>query len=133
MLPMLWGIAAVTLFGAGPMDRGVPSPVVNGKTLETLDAMPAMLSQILHPGVKGIVVAGMLAATMSVNSSYLLGWSSIISQDVVLPMRRLLHKQPLSSRAQIVVNRAANWLSVFFSWFGVCTKTHLELLNLTLT
>jgi len=120
MLPMLWGIAALTLFGAGPMDRGVPSPVVNGKTLETLDAMPAMLSQILHPGVKGIVVAGMLAATMSVNSSYLLGWSSIISQDVVLPMRRLLHKQPLSSRAQIVVNRAANlFVSLFLMFWGL--------------
>jgi SSS family solute:Na+ symporter len=82
--------------------------------------MPAMLSQILHPGIKGIVVAGMLAATMSVNSSYLLGWSSIISQDIVLPMRRLLHKQPLSSRAQIVVNRVANLLvSLFLMFWGL--------------
>lgn len=120
MLPMLWGIAALTLFGTGSMDRGVPSPVVNGRNLATLDAMPAMLSQILHPGIKGIVVAGMLAATMSVNSSYLLGWSSIISQDVVLPMRRLLRKQPLSSRAQIVVNRAANlFVSLFLMFWGL--------------
>jgi solute:Na+ symporter, SSS family len=120
MLPMLWGIAALTLFGAGPMDHGVPSPVVNGKTLATLDAMPAMLSQILRPGIKGIVVAGMLAATMSVNSSYLLGWSSIISQDIVLPMRRLLHKQPLSSRAQIVVNRVSNlFVSLFLMFWGL--------------
>lgn len=120
MLPMLWGIAALTLFGTGAMDRGVPAPVVNGRNLSTLDAMPAMLSQILHPGIKGIVVAGMLAATMSVNSSYLLGWSSIISQDVVLPMRRLLHKQPLSSRAQIVVNRAANlFVSLFLMFWGL--------------
>jgi SSS family solute:Na+ symporter len=62
----------------------------------------------------------MLAATMSVNSSYLLGWSSIISQDVVLPMRRLLHRQPLSSRAQIVVNRAANlFVSLFLMFWGL--------------
>jgi solute:Na+ symporter, SSS family len=120
MLPMLWGIAALTLFGAGPADHGVPSPVLNGRTLQTLDAMPAMLSQILHPGIKGIVVAGMLAATMSVNSSYLLGWSSIISQDIVLPMRRLLDKQPLSSRAQIVVNRTANlFVSLFLMFWGL--------------
>src|SRR5215472_15225057 len=120
MLPMLWGIAALTLFGAGAMDRGVPSPVVNGSTLAALDAMPAMLSQILRPGIKGLVVAGMLAATMSVNSSYLLGWSSILSQDVVLPMRRLLHKRPLSSRAQIVVNRVANlFVSLFLMFWGL--------------
>src|SRR5215471_16774646 len=43
MLPMLWGIAALTLFGAGPMDHGVPSPVLNGRNLQTLDAMPTML------------------------------------------------------------------------------------------
>jgi len=120
MLPMLWGIASLTLFGAGAMDHGVPSPVVNGRTLATLDAMPAMLSQILHPGIKGLVVAGMLAATMSVNSSYLLGWSSIISQDVVLPMRRMLRQQPLNSRAQIVVNRVANlFVSLFLMFWGL--------------
>ncbi|HKF59530.1 MAG TPA: sodium:solute symporter family protein [Blastocatellia bacterium] len=120
MLPMLWGIAALTLFGAGPMDHGVPSPLVHGRALQTLDAMPAMLSLILRPGIKGIVVAGMLAATMSVNSSYLLGWSSIISQDVVLPMRRLLHKQPLNSRAQIVLNRVANlFVSLFLMFWGL--------------
>jgi SSS family solute:Na+ symporter len=62
----------------------------------------------------------MLAATMSVNSSYLLGWSSIISQDVVLPMRRLLHKQPLNSRAQIVLNRVANlFVSLFLMFWGL--------------
>jgi SSS family solute:Na+ symporter len=120
MLPMLWGIAALVLFGVGATDHGIPSPVVNGQTLATIDAMPAMLSQILHPGVKGIVVAGMLAATMSVNSSYLLGWSSIISQDVVIPMRRLLRKEPLSSRRQIVVNRIANlFVSLFLMFWGL--------------
>ena len=35
-----------------------------------LEAMPAMLAQILGPGVRGIVVAGMLAATMSVTVFY---------------------------------------------------------------
>ena len=108
MLPMLWGIAALTLFGTGALDHGIPMPVVHGQTLAPLDAMPAMLAGILGPGIKGLVVAGMLAATMSVNSSYLLGWSSIISQDVVLPLRRLLGREALSSRRQILVNRLAN-------------------------
>jgi len=120
MLPMLWGIAALTLFGTGSLEKGIPLPVVNGQTLAPLDAMPAMLAHILGPGVKGIVVAGMLAATMSVNSSYLLGWSSIISQDVVLPLRRLLKQEPLSSRRQIFVNRLANlFVSMFLMFWGL--------------
>src|SRR5439155_6743923 len=106
MLPMLWGIAALTLYGTGAINNGVPQPVVNGQTLAPIDAMPAILAQILGPGIRGIVVAGMLAATMSVNSSYLLGWSSVISQDVILPIRQALGKGPLSSRKQIFVNRA---------------------------
>ena len=120
MLPMLWGIAALTLFGTGVMDQGIPQPVVNGQTLAPIDAMPAMLSQILGPGIRGIVVAGMLAATMSVNSSYLLGWSAVISQDVILPIRRALGKGPLSSRRQIFVNRVANlFVSLFLMFWGL--------------
>ena len=120
MLPMLWGIAALTLFGTGAIDQGVPLPVVNGQTLAPIDAMPAMLANILRPGVKGIVVAGMLAATMSVNSSYLLGWSAVISQDIILPLRRVLGKAPMDSRAQILVNRISNlFVSLFLMFWGL--------------
>ena len=79
MMPMLWGIAALAMLG----------PKVN-----SLEAMPLMLTRILPVGILGLVVSGMLAATMSVNSSYLLGWSSIIAQDIILPLR----KTPLSAR-----------------------------------
>jgi len=120
MLPMLWGIAALTLYGTGALTNGVPAPVVNGHTLAPIDAMPAMLANILGPGVRGIVVAGMLAATMSVNSSYLLGWSAVISQDVIMPMRRALGRGPLSSRSQIFVNRVANlFVSLFLMFWGL--------------
>jgi len=120
VLPMLWGIAALTLFGTGTLTGGVPAPVVNGHTLAPIDAMPAMLANILGPGIRGIVVAGMLAATMSVNSSYLLGWSAVISQDVIMPIRRVLGKGDLSSRAQIFVNRVANlFVSLFLMFWGL--------------
>src|SRR5258706_265597 len=46
MLPMLWRIAALTLFGTGRMDHGVPLPIVNGHELPPIDAMPAMLAGI---------------------------------------------------------------------------------------
>jgi solute:Na+ symporter, SSS family len=95
MMPMLWGIAALAMLG----------PHVN-----SLNAMPMMLSKILPVGIMGLVVAGMLAATMSVNSSYLLGWSSIIAQDIIHPLR----KNPLSPRKQMILNRVCN---VFVSLF----------------
>lgn len=120
MLPMLWGIAALTMLGTGSIQNGVPMPLLNGQVLEPIDAMPAMLATILRPGIKGIVVAGMLAATMSVNSSYLLGWSSVISQDIIMPARQVLHKPPLSSRSQILVNRIANlFVSLFLMFWGL--------------
>jgi SSS family solute:Na+ symporter len=120
MLPMLWGIAALTLYGTGALQGGVPQPVVDGQTLAPIDAMPAMLAHILGPGVRGVVVAGMLAATMSVNSSYLLGWSAVISQDVVQPVRQALGKGALGSRAQIFVNRIANlFVSLFLMFWGL--------------
>jgi SSS family solute:Na+ symporter len=120
MLPMLWGIAALTLYGVGAAQGGVPQPVVNGQTLAPIDAMPAMLAHMLGPGVRGIVVAGMLAATMSVNSSYLLGWSAVISQDVIMPVRRALGRGALSSRQQILVNRVANlFVSLFLMFWGL--------------
>jgi len=120
MLPMLWGIAALTLFGSGAMTAGVPAPVVGGRSMAPIDAMPAMLAVILGPGIKGLVVAGMLAATMSVNSSYLLGWSAVISQDVILPLRQIRNARPLSSRSQIVINRLANlFVGLFLMFWGL--------------
>jgi solute:Na+ symporter, SSS family len=101
MLPMLWGIAALAYLGPNQ---------------NSLQAMPIMLSRILPAGVLGLVVAGMLAATMSVNSSYLLGWSSIISQDIVVPLRR----KPLSQKAQVKLNRVVNvFVSLFVLFWGV--------------
>jgi SSS family solute:Na+ symporter len=101
MMPMLWGIAALAYLGPNQ---------------NSLQAMPIMLSRILPPGVLGLVVAGMLAATMSVNSSYLLGWSSIISQDIVVPLRR----KPLSQPAQVKLNRVVNvFVSLFVLFWGV--------------
>jgi len=101
MMPMLWGIAALTMLGPKQ---------------DSLEAMPRMLALILPHGILGLVVAGMLAATMSVNSSYLLGWSSIIAQDIILPLRR----RPLSQGRQVLLNRVANvFVSLFVLFWGL--------------
>lgn len=105
MLPMLWGIAALAVLGPHA---------------DSMNAMPTLLAHLLGPGVKGLVVAGMLAATMSVNSSYLLGWSSIISQDIIGPLRRGKGQAELSSKTQIRINRIANvFVSVFILWWSL--------------
>jgi SSS family solute:Na+ symporter len=58
----------------------------------------------------------MLAATMSVNSSYLLGWSAIIAQDIIQPLR----SKPLSARGQVLLNRLANlFVSLFVLFWGI--------------
>lgn len=121
MLPMLWGICALTLLGTGAVGAdGSPTPMVNGQLVAPIEAMPAMIAQLLGPGVKGLVVAGMLAATMSVNSSYLLGWSSVLSQDVILPIRSKLGKGDLDSKSQILINRLANvGVSLFVMFWGL--------------
>jgi solute:Na+ symporter, SSS family len=101
MLPMVWGIAALALLGPNQ---------------NSLEAMPRMLVRILPAGILGLVVSGMLAATMSVNSSYLLGWSAIIAQDIIVPLRRT----PLSPRSQVLLNRVTNvFVSVFVLFWGV--------------
>lgn len=101
MMPMLWGIAALAVLGPRQ---------------DAMQAMPELLAKVLPNGMRGVVVAGMLAATMSVNSSYLLGWSSIIAQDIVLPLRR----KPLSSRAQVLLNRCTNFcVSLFVLFWGL--------------
>jgi len=118
MMPMMWGIAALATLG----------PAQN-----SLEAMPKMLATILPSGVLGLVVAGMLAATMSVNSSYLLGWSAIIAQDIILPLRR----RPLSSLQQVMLNRGANlfvslFVMVYGLWYTLPGPTYFYL-NITAT
>ncbi len=63
--------------------------------------MPVFLGQILPAGLIGIVCAGMLAAFMSTHDSYLLCWSSVLTQDVVAPWFR----KGLSSKARLLLTR----------------------------
>ncbi|HJS59031.1 MAG TPA: sodium:solute symporter family protein [Vicinamibacteria bacterium] len=48
-------------------------------------AMPWMLAAILPTGLVGLMMAGMLAASVSTYAGYFLGWSSVIAQDIVGP------------------------------------------------
>ncbi len=96
VLPFLWGIAALAYLG--------------GKVDVSIEATPIFLRDVLPAGILGLVVAAMLAASMSTYSGYLLAWSSVISQDVVLPLVR----RPLGTRTQLLINRATVLLLALF-------------------
>jgi solute:Na+ symporter, SSS family len=51
-------------------------------------AMPWMLAKTLPTGLLGLVLAGMLAASVSTYAGYFLSWSAILAQDVVSPCVR---------------------------------------------
>jgi SSS family solute:Na+ symporter len=73
ILPAFLGICAFIYFDGN-------------STGSSLELFPKYLSEILPVGALGIVVAGMLAAFMSTHDSYLLCWSSIITNDIIEPL-----------------------------------------------
>jgi SSS family solute:Na+ symporter len=105
ILPMFWGVAALVYFaGRGPT---------------SIQAMPRLLVAVLPAGVLGLVVVGLLAGTMSTYAGYLIAWGSIISQDIVLRLR----KRPCSEGARLTINRAAVlFLALFVVWWGLWYK-----------
>jgi SSS family solute:Na+ symporter len=76
LIPGVWGIAALALL----------SPAVVGGN--TLLAMPKLLGMIVPVGLMGILIAAMLAADMSSDSSYMLTWTSVIYNDIMAPFRK---------------------------------------------
>jgi len=86
LIPGIWGIAALATLG----------PVAN-----TLEAMPTYLSTAVPAGLMGILIAAMLAADMSTDSSYMLTWCSVIYNDILAPFR----KKPWSERKGLFWNR----------------------------
>jgi len=79
-------------------------------------AMPLLLGKIIPSGLLGLLVAGMMAALMSTHDSYFLCWASVITRDVVAPLRR----GELSDRRQIRITRITIVLiGVFLLVWGV--------------
>jgi len=84
--PAFWGVCAFAYFSTHPGIIGLFDFGEGTGTVSTMAGMPAFLAQIIPSGLLGIVAAGMLAAFMSTHDSYLLCWSSVITQDIVAPL-----------------------------------------------
>lgn len=90
MLPAVLGIAALYFFG---------SSAFNGGT--AVLAMPNLLAAAIPVGLIGFLVASMLAAEMSTDSSYMLAWASVIYNDILKPV----HKGRWSAKKGVRWNR----------------------------
>src|SRR5206468_847886 len=88
LIPAFWGMAALAMLGSQ-----APS--------NPLHAMPTYLATLIPSGLMGLVIASMLAADMSTDSSYMLTWGSILYNDIICPLR----KRPFSDRSGLLINR----------------------------
>jgi len=85
IVPYFWGICAFVFILEAPALAAAFFPA-EGSGVDTLYAMPVFLSRILPVGVIGVLTAAMIAAFMSTHDSYLLCWSSVLTNDVAKPL-----------------------------------------------
>ena len=65
------------------------APATRDKLNDTsLRTMPLFLATFVPIGLMGLLIAAMLAADMSTDSSYMLSWGSVIYNDILAPFRR---------------------------------------------
>jgi SSS family solute:Na+ symporter len=118
MIPYFWGICAfVFIVTQAPDLQGLFFPGEGqGEPIDDLYAMPVYLGRILPAGLIGLVAAAMIAAFMSTHDSYLLCWSSVLTQDVIAP----LFGGRMSPRGRILLTRILIVLiGVYVFYWGV--------------
>jgi solute:Na+ symporter, SSS family len=104
MIPGIWGMAALAYLTATQVGTN------------TLGAMPMLLSQLLPAGLMGLLIAAMLAADMSTDSSYMITWAGVIYNDIMAPFR----KKPWSEKKGLLWNRSiVALIGVFLLVFGL--------------
>jgi len=104
LIPGLWGIAALAVLAPEQ---------VGGNTLH---AMPLMLRSMLPTGLIGLLVAAMLAADMSTDSSYMLTWGSVIYNDIMAPFRKTVW----SEKKGLLWNRMiVALIGIFLLFYGL--------------
>ncbi|HEY1603663.1 MAG TPA: sodium:solute symporter family protein [Pirellulales bacterium] len=105
LIPAIWGIAAMATLEDGLITAD-----------NAAQAMPIFLSRTVPTGLMGLLVAAMLAADMSTDSSYMLTWGSVIYNDLLAPLR----KAPWSDKRGLLVNRAiVALIGLFLFFFGL--------------
>ncbi len=100
LVPMFLGICAFVYL----QSNAELGKVFAGKqALSNLYAMPVFLGKVLPLGLIGIITAAMIAAFMSTHDSYLLVWSSVITQDIVAPLKKELTQKKRIKLTRIIL------------------------------
>ena len=108
ILPVFWGIIALAYLG--------PS-------IEPLEALPRLVINLVPSGALGLILAALLAASMSTYSSYLLSWSSVVSQDLIGTTFKMISGRELSSNQQLLVSRITMAaVMIFIIWWSLFHK-----------
>lgn len=102
LIPGIWGIAALAVLG---------------NVTESLDAMPKFLAMAVPAGLMGILIAAMLAADMSTDSSYMLTWASVIYNDILAPFRKGWTEQRGLMWNRVIVALIGIFLLLYGLWF----------------
>ena len=110
LVPGIWGIAALATLAPG---------VTDAPEFSTWHAMPMFLSTAVPIGLMGLLVAAMLAADMSTDSSYMLTWASVIYNDILRPFR----KKQWSDKKGLLWSRCiVACIGIFLLFYGLWYK-----------
>jgi SSS family solute:Na+ symporter len=105
ILPIFWGIIALAYF-TEPVDG--------------LDSLPLLIKAVVPTGIIGLIFAGLLAASMSTYASYLLSWSSIVSQDIVGVVLKFITQKEIGAKQQLFISRITMALvMIFIIWWSL--------------
>jgi SSS family solute:Na+ symporter len=88
------------------------------KSSLSLYAMPYVLGTILPIGLMGLLIAAMLAADMSTDSSYMVTWASVIYNDILAPFRKRITEQ----RGLLLSRMIVALIGVFLFFYGLFYK-----------
>lgn len=108
IMPILWGVMAISVIGTD---------------IYSLEALPLLIVKIVPSGLLGIIFAALLAASMSTYASYLLSWSSVVSQDIIGSVVTNLFKKDLNSKSQLLISRITMAaVMIFIIWWSLFHK-----------
>ncbi|MFC2165695.1 sodium:solute symporter [Acidobacteriota bacterium] len=123
VIPMLWGVCAFIFVAQSPQ---LLSAFQGPNALNSQFGMPIFIAKILPSGFLGLISAGMFAAFMSTHDSYLLSWSSVITQDIIAPLK----KRELTDKARILITRICIvCIGVFLLIWGLWFEAPVSLWN----
>ncbi len=113
IIPIFWEIIAFGYY----TNLGTASGM-NG-----IDSLPNLIKDTIPHGILGLIFAGLLAASMSTYASYLLSWSSIVSQDIIGTIIKFSTGKELNSKKQLTVSRITMAVvMIFIIWWSLFHK-----------